>query len=131
MQKENAKDCMTNTWQGLNKTFEPFLAINKQDSEEDKHSKASTNMTIESILKPAGGFIESHRVTCRLRPRQQIETVTIGRREVGILGIRDCLTIREQIFSEFRTSFGCREINFQPIDGGRCEQNTHSYNMYR
>ena len=30
------------------------------------------------------------------------------------------------IFSEFRTSFGCREINFATIDG-ECEQNTHSH----
>ena len=86
-------------------------------------------MTIESILEPAGGCtIQSHRETCRLRPRQQIGTVRIGRREVGILGILHGLKIR--VFSEFRTSFGCREINFQTIDG-RCEQNTHSYSMYR
>ena len=74
-------------------------------------------MTVESILKPAGGSFESHRETCRLRPRQQIGTVTIGRLEVEILGILHGLTIREHCFSEFRTSFGCRELNFPPIDG--------------
>ena len=74
-------------------------------------------------------MIQSQRETCRVRPRQQIGTLTIGRREVGILGIHHGLTIRE-IFSEFRTSFGCREIIFPPIDG-ECEQNTYSNNMYR
>ena len=44
--------------------------------------------------KPAGSF-ESHRETCRFRLRQQIGTVTSGRREVGILGILHGLTIRE------------------------------------
>ena len=40
-------------------------------------------MTIQS-----GGSIKSRRETCRqLRARQQIGTVTVGRREVGILGI--------------------------------------------
>ena len=67
-------------------------------------------MTVESILEPAGGsIIQSHRETCRIRPRQQIGTVTVGRREVGILGILHGLKIRE-FFSGFRTSFGCREI---------------------
>ena len=54
------------------------------------------------------------RSPCRLRPRQQIGTVTISRREVGILGILHGLKIRD-FFSEFRTSFGCREINFPTI----------------
>ena len=37
-------------------------------------------------------------VTCRqLRPRQQIGTVTIGRREIGIPGILQGLTIREHV----------------------------------
>ena len=34
------------------------------------------------------------------------------------------------MFLNFKTSFGCREINF-PTTDGRCEQNTHSYSMYR
>ena len=72
--------------------------------------------------------IKSHRENRRLRPRQQIGTVTRGRREVGILGILHGLTIR--VFSEFRASFGCQEMNF-PITDGICEQNTHSCIMYR
>ena len=72
---------------------------------------------------------QSHRETCRIRPRPQIGTVTIGRREVGIIGILRGLTIRD-FFCEFRTNFGCRERNFQIIDGV-CEQNTHSYSMHR
>ena len=60
---------------------------------------------MQSILEQDGGFINSSRETCRLRPRQQIGTATTGRREVGILGILRGLTIRE-FFSEFKTSFG-------------------------
>ena len=53
-------------------------------------------MTIESVLELAGGSIlQSHRETCRPRPRQQIGPVTIGRREVGILGILHSLQIHE------------------------------------
>ena len=38
----------------------------------------STSMTIESILELAGdSIIQSHRKTHRIRPRQQINTVTI------------------------------------------------------
>ena len=70
-------------------------STNKEDSEEDKHSKESTRMTIESILEPVDvSTIQSHRETCRFRPRQQIGTVTIGRREVGIIGILHGLKIR-------------------------------------
>ena len=58
-------------------------------------------MTIESILEPAGASFKRHGETCRLRLRQQIGTVTIGRRKVGILGILQGLTIREIISSEF------------------------------
>ena len=63
-------------------------------------------MTMQSTLEQAGGSTKSHRETC-LRPRQQIGTVTIGRREVGIPGILHGLTIL--IFLNFSTSFGCRE----------------------
>ena len=52
-------------------------------------------MTMQSILEQAGGSIKSRRETCRLRPRQQIGTVTSGRREVGIPGILHGLTVRE------------------------------------
>ena len=44
-------------------------------------------MTMQSTLEQAGGSTKSRRETCRLRPRQQIGTVTLGRREVGIPGI--------------------------------------------
>ena len=74
--------------------IDQFLVINNHDNDEDKHSKESTSTTIESILEPAGGSkFQSHRDTCRIRPRQQIGTVTIGRREFGILGILRGLTI--------------------------------------
>ena len=89
--------------------MDQFHVVNNHDNEEDKHSKASTSTTIESILEPAGcSFVQSHRETCRIRIRQQIGAVTIGRREVGILGILRGLTIRD--FSEIRTNFCCREI---------------------
>ena len=64
--------------------------------QEDKHSKESTSTTVESILEPAGGSsVHSHRETCRIRSRQQIETVTIGQREVEILGTLRGLTMRD------------------------------------
>ena len=50
-------------------------------------------MTVH-VLEQAGGSTKSRMVTCRLRPRQQTGTVTIGRREVGIPGIHS-LTIRD------------------------------------
>ena len=76
-------------WKRLNKNIDQILVINNHDNEE-----AST--TIESILEPAGGAaIESHRETCRILPRQHVGTATIGRREVGIIGILRGLTIRE------------------------------------
>ena len=63
----------------LNMNMDHFHVVNNHDNEEDKHSRESTSTTIEAILE--------HRETCRIRPRQQIGTVTIRRREVGILGI--------------------------------------------
>ena len=99
----------------------PIFVIHNHDNEEDKHLKESTSTTIESILEPAKTF--------RIRPRQQIGAVTVGRREIGTLGVLRGLTIRE-CFSEFRTSFGCWWTNF-PITDGECEQNTHSYRIYR
>ena len=74
--------------------YRPILVINNHDNEEDKHPKESTSTTIESILELAGGsLVQSPRETCRIRLRQQIGTVTIGRREAGILGILHGLRI--------------------------------------
>ena len=115
--KENAKDYTTNIWQRLNKNIEPFLVVNKYDSDEDKFSKDTKNTTTVLILELVGGSIKSRRATCSLRPRQQIWIEAIGRREAGTLGIVHGLTIRE-IFSEFRTSFGWPgETSRQPTGG--------------
>ena len=38
--------------------------------------------------------------------------------------------VNNLLFCEFKTSSSCREMNSPPIDG-ECEQNTHSYRMYR
>ena len=74
-------------------------------------------------------FYRCHKETCRLCPRQQIGTVTIRRREVGILGILHGLKIRELFLNSGPVSV--EEINF-PTTDGRCEQDTHSYSsMYR
>ena len=60
--------------------YRPILGDQQSRQRRDKHSKEPTRTTIESILEPAGGsVIQSHRETCRIRPRQQIGTVTIGR----------------------------------------------------
>ena len=91
-QNENAKQCTTNMWKRLNKNVDQLLVINNRDNEEDKQSKESTSTIIESILERAGG--SSHRETRRIRLRQEIGILTIGRREVGILGILHGLTIR-------------------------------------
>ena len=98
--KENARDCTTNTWQRLNKTVEPFLAVNKQDSEKDERLRELNNMTMQSTLAQAGGSVKSRGESCRqLRPRQQIGIETSGRRAVGIPSILHGLTTRE-IFSQ-------------------------------
>ena len=98
--KENARDCTTNTWQRLNKTVEPFLAVNKQDSEKDERLRELNNMTMQSTLAQAGGSVKSRGESCRqLRPHQQIGIETSGRRAVGIPSIIQGLTTRE-IFSQ-------------------------------
>ena len=62
--KENANDCMTSTWQGLSKTTEPFLAINKFDQEKFDYAVGA--------LKQDGGSTKSRGETCRqLRHRRQ------------------------------------------------------------
>ena len=84
------------------------------------------NMTMHSTLEQAGGSLKSRRETCRLRPRQQSGTVTIGRWEVGIPGILHGLTIVNW-FSQFRTSFGCREKNIsRSRTGGVNRTPTHT-----
>ena len=66
--KENANDCTTSTWQGPKKTTEPFLAVNKKDSEKDNNLGESKKMTMQSTSnkldvlqrvegKPADGFV--------------------------------------------------------------------------
>ena len=55
-------------------------------------------MTMQSTLEQTGRSVKNRRETCRLRRRQQIVTVTIGRRQVGIPGILHGLTIREICF---------------------------------
>ena len=86
-------NCTRNVWKRLNKKIDQFLVINNHDNEEGKHSKELTSSTIESIL--GGSIVQSHRETCRIRLRQHIGTVTIGRRKVGILGNLRGLTIRD------------------------------------
>ena len=69
-------------------------------------------MTTQSILEQARGSIKSTRETCRFRrhrPRPQIGTATIGRREVGIPGILHRLTIRN--FSHPTTDRVCRQTH--------------------
>ena len=87
------------------------------------------NTTSRLTLKQAGGSAKSRGETCRLRPRQQIGTVTIGRREVGIPSILHGLTIRENV-SSILDQFRLTEINFTTTDE-KCEQNTHLNSMYR
>ena len=85
-----------------------------------------------SILEQAGGSFNQRKETCRLRrhrprPRQQIGTATIGRREVGIPGILHGLTHRD--FSQFLrpVSVG-REINFPDLR--REVWTEHSHDMF-
>ena len=120
------KECTTNMWKSVNKNIDQFLVINNHDNEEDKHSKESTSTTIESILEPAGGsIIQNHRETCRIRPRQQIGTVTIGRREVGSLGILRGLTIRDFFLRSGPISVAGRKNNRREV------WTEHSHSMYR
>ena len=74
----------------------------------------------------------SNRPVCRLhrhRPRPQIGTATIGRQEVGILGILHSLITCEIFFSELGPVSVSREINFLTTDGV-CRQNTHSHDTF-
>ena len=92
----NAKDCTTNAWQRLSKTIEPFLAVNKQDSEKDKRLRELKNMTMQSTLAQAGGSIKSQEETRQLRPRRQMVIDTIAKRAVGIPSVLHGVTIREK-----------------------------------
>ena len=70
--KENANDYRTSTWQGPKKNIEPFLAVNKQDSEKDNNSRATENMTTRLTQKQVGGSTKGRGPTCRqLRHRRQ------------------------------------------------------------
>ena len=65
---------------------------------------------MQSILQRVGGSKNKRRESCRLRRhrhRHKIGNATVGRQEVGILGILHGLTIRE-LFLRVRTSFGWR-----------------------
>ena len=84
-------------------------------------------MTTQSILGHTGGSFNSSRETCRLRPRQQIGTATIGRREVGIPGILHGLTIC--VFFNLRPVSVGWEINFTITDGV-CRQTHLSHDMF-
>ena len=127
--KDNARDCTTNTWQRLNKITEPFLAVNKQDSEKDKRLRELKNMTMQSTLAQAVGSTKSRGETCRQRrPRLQPGIETIGRRAVVIPSILRGLTIREFSSKLEPVSVAWRK-NFQTTDG-ECQQNTHSNSMY-
>ena len=88
--KENANDCTTSSWQGLSKTTEPSLAVNKYDKEKNNRSKESKNSTTRLTLKRAGGSTKSRGETCRqLRPSSSNwDPNPIGRRAVGILSIQ-------------------------------------------
>ena len=96
--KENANDCTTSTWQGLNKTAEPSLAVNKYDKEKNNSSKELKNSTTRLTLKQAG---------CSTKSRS-------GTRAVGILSILQGLTICE-FFSELGpVSVAWRKTSSQP-----------------
>ena len=122
----------------------------KYDSEKDERLRELKNMTAQSILEQAGGSTTSRRESCRLRPRQQTGTVTIGRREVGILhGLTICNLGPDSVAGRQASRQSVEDVanngqhfgygpdqfrlsgdeNF-PTTDGVCEQNTHSYSMY-
>ena len=75
-------------------------------------------------------FFEQHEGKCRIRchrPRQQIGTATIGRREIGILGILHGLTIREIVFLNFKDQFRLarRSTSRQPTGVDRTPITVH------
>ena len=101
------------------KTVEPFLAVNKQDSEKDERLRELNNMTMQSTLAQAGGSVKSRGESCRqlVVSRQQIGIETSGRRAVGIPSILHGLTTREFFSQELGpVSYDWRK-NFQTTDG--------------
>ena len=91
---------MTSTWQGPNKITEPFLAVNKSDSEKDNNLRATKNTTTQLTRKQVGGSTNSRGETCKqLRQDRQRGAKPSGRRAIGILSILQALTI-DEFFSE-------------------------------
>ena len=98
---------MTSTWQGPKKNTEPFLTVNKGDSEKDNHLMATKNMTTRLTLKQVGGSTKGRGG----KPADNfVIVVNVGPNPLA--------------------AFGCLEKNLQPTDG-RCEHYTHKYSAYR
>ena len=81
----------SSTWQRLNKTTEPSLAVNKFDKEKNNSSKESKNSTARLTLKHDGGSTKSRGETCRQLRQSGIKPA--GRLAFGILSILQGLTI--------------------------------------
>ena len=120
--KEKTNDCTTSTWQGLSKTTEPSLAVNKYDKEKNNSSKESKNSTTRLTLKEAGGSTKSRGETCRqLRHRRQRGIRPIGRRAIGILSILQVLTSGDFFSQLGEVSVAWRKPSSQPTG---CVNNT-------
>ena len=82
----------------VKKTQQEYRQIPRDQQSRRRQGHASEGIEEHDYrVDPRTGW-RFHRETCRIHPHQQIGTVTIGRREVGILGILRGLTTRD--FSE-------------------------------
>ena len=122
--EKRMQEITTNTWQG------PSRKKNRSSKPTSK-TKRRTSVwrnweNTQSILERTGSFIDLRGEACpfrRHRLRQQIGTVTIERREVGILG--NSLNF----FTILRPVLVVREINFSTTDGV-CRQTHLSHDMF-
>ena len=124
-QNENAKECTTNMWKRLNKNIDKFLVNNNHDDDEDTHSKESTSTTIESILEPAGGSTRkpvAFVLVNKLGPWQLDDEKLKFLAFFAVWQFVIFLWVQDQ----FRLP-----ANKLPDNRRGCEQNTHSYSMYR
>ncbi len=115
-QNENANECKRMHDEHVKKTQQEYKPIPL-----DQQSRQRRGQAVEGIDE------HDYRVDLRTGWRFK-KAESQGDEKLEFLAF---FAVRELvILSEFRTNFGCREINC-PMTDGRCDQNTHSHSMNR